>query len=445
MNRLQASCAAPWCAVLLCAAVSAAGSFAVRVPAQEQAHAPPAEVDLGAFVATFERLPGDAPRVAIACLHGRPPLVLCGGALAGTAVSGRTWLPVGPLARLLYADALHVAGRLDETGAEAGERVWSAGDLLAGSEHLPRYVDWDGTTPAFDRAACLRAAELTADEPFVMLFRGPSMTELQLVEPVLLGDAHASAAAALNAMLGAAGPDWRCADAAGDGAPDRILGERGPGLDVRRARLAAARLLLTADDVARWWHWRTERDLPVWRGCRTGYVGFDGRWHAGDPGPGSPGAWVWPGEAPAALLLFGVAAADALVESFEACLPAPPARPDPAVGLGGGFAPRPLQHLDRSRWRPADGGQRLCMEVAGPRAGDASALLEGVRLQVRGVTPLRSGRLWIEFRPTTEGVRWQVLLAPAADRRRMEAILCAEGPRLSAHAESVMLERQRDR
>lgn len=70
--------------------------------------------DLGPLRAAFRALPGDAPRVAIAVVPGRDPVVLARGKDAGGREVGESMLvPLGAASRLLVADALWHGKRVD--------------------------------------------------------------------------------------------------------------------------------------------------------------------------------------------------------------------------------------------------------------------------------------------------------------------------------------------
>ncbi len=358
--------------------------MAIAVAALPAQHEPDPEAPrLRAAFAS--RTPNAPPRplLAIAVIGDHEPVTLvAGNDAAGEAADVATAVPIGPLVRMLLADALAIdkdrAGTL--VGARIGSRALDVEQLIAGVEQMPDYHDYDGGPP-LDAALLLRCAEVfTAanDTPFVT---AAGAGELLVLEPALFGDGARDWAAWLRTRLAPHVSSFAplAADGIGDDAPRTLQLAAAP---VRTAQPSALRLLLAGKDLRDWWCWKV-RSQDARKGARldgetTNPARPGTTWsqceHAG--GPCAFATSTITGQR-AGLLLLGFDRAS--VQALRAAFDADVLGPDPAgrIGFGGRFGGRaierpvpPLRDFVGT-WATAAGSPPCTIEVAD---GDAKAL-----------------------------------------------------------------------
>lgn len=314
---------------------------------------------------------------------GAEPLVLCNGLDAGgEPLTSGSLLPLLGLAKLLAADAVHLAcrGNLDVgSGVKLGERELSVQELLRGTPLLPDYAVIDGG-PGETSAVMLRACGAAAIAGKIDLRPTPAgAAEFLLLEPFAFAARSKDWPSLVRTMLAPhlSGLDPLQADALTDAQRSRFL----VGGDALQAAASAQppllRLSLAVRDLAAWWTWRTAGDLPPWTGPRMGTRTGDQanpatqRWSFTNRGPtasieafaypGHKAGWLWIGPPPTARSVFDVIKR---TKAFEADLSAT-GRFQGAAAI----APAPVQSppkanspLAGTRWRTPEGaaGQPEC-------------------------------------------------------------------------------------
>jgi hypothetical protein len=278
----------------------------------------------------FEGVAAKAPMLAIASVAADEPIVLFARGADGLAVDSASPWPVGPLVRLLIADALSVSRdqRAVAATVEIGGRTCTVDDLIAGVQQLPECFVYDGSIP-IDRDELLRCAAVYASIGETPSFSGGGAGELLLLEPLLLTGADRDWATFLRGRLAphVSGFAPISADAVGpDDHPTVVAAAMG----VRQAEPRALRLLLSAKDVAAWWQWRVRAGkFPKgWRigGELTSTTRPGVEWWVAEhtKGPASFTAHVLPAQR-AGLLVLGCdrVAATALCAAFDSDIVGP--------------------------------------------------------------------------------------------------------------------------
>lgn len=416
------------------------------------ASAVPQEPDLDPLRAAFRGMAGDAPRVAIAVLPGGAPTILGAGRDArGADADGQSLLPLGGACRLLVADALEHGLRVDRDRvvAEAGSAALTVGELLAGTVWLPDWFAWQAVERAPDRAALLQCAAIAAAAKRAFHTGCCGMAEVVLLEPLLLepllrGGRAPDLGTALRVHLAPHVPGLDPRDARALGAElGRVLqpaAGAAAGISLAAAEPAALRLVLTAKEIASWWQWRLQRELPPATGPRTGRVedvaGHAGRrrwqFHARGPAVVRIVVYADAGEereglaaARGALLVFdeGSASTDPLCKAFEQCLFGPPQAVEEIARFGGrAVIADPFAPLRDTSWVLRDGGEELGIEVRGTGRS-------GLRLRT-GERVLHSRLAW-----RTRDAGWDVELGTDADGAEHRLVLHHRaGPAPELHA-----------
>lgn len=350
------------------------------------------------------------------------------GAVGGQPVDGRTLLPVGPLALFLVADALAVAKQLDTAVCELGGKPVAVREVLAGPSSLPGYVDWLGKSRAIDTAELLRCAGVAARLGHVPIRDPAALALTMLLQPALITPRAPDLASALRARLAPYVAGLDPLDAAALGAERVVFGTADA--DLRRARPDAARLLLTVDEVARWWNWRVSQPwatvaTPV---SSSGEVdGYDGveQWSTRVNGPGSPGAYVWRERRAALLLWTDAAHRPALIEQCQTCLFGPAGNLEQRLGgrLLAVPSAKPLAGLAGSSWLavPAAGEPQFRLDIFD--AYQLHVRRGGLELISLSSRPVAGG--WVaRLQPAAGEAEAELLLATVAgDPDRLEAVL----------------------
>lgn len=262
--------------------------------------------------------------VAIAVLPDAEPVLLCAGTdFAGAALTARSLLPLGPLARMLAADALFLQHRRELTtpsGVVLAGRELPLGELLAGAEHLPDLYGLGGLPQPADRSTLLAAGETAAAAGVKFPASRLGVAELVLLEPLAFGRLFRDWPSYLRGTLagyatGVDPMDVRQLDDVARGRVAQLGNPAAPGPGGLTVLVGSEppllRTLLSARDLATWWQWRLQHSLPLWEGPRMGRLAEAPR-HPGEAMWSAGGetatfhltALAYPGRK-AALVLFG--------------------------------------------------------------------------------------------------------------------------------------------
>jgi len=394
--------------------------------------------------ATIDAWTPPAPTVVIAVVDGEEPVILCRGTdTGGKPVAPLTYTPIGSLARLLVADALHVKleGKLDvAAGVTVGSMQPTVLELLQGSDALPDYWDWRSDSKTQSVAALLSCADVAADAGFKFDWGPAGVAELMLLEKLFLGENADDWRPFLRVTLAprVSGLDPR--DAADDLAEGKGTSISLSSTIAQRARPAALRLMVTAKDLANWWQWRLRAPMPLWEGFRMGHRGEVPRrdgitvWRFEDFGttPVKSLAITYP-QHRSGILCVSVGPPkwvpgrdSALAAGFEADLFGPLG--DVAAPMFGGRAGRdarpPLAALKGKRWTSGAGALQPC------KIWIENATHQGVRLEFDGKTAtsgqvLPSGafmRVNMHFDQDHGGVLWLCPKPSMKDPKRLVAV-----------------------
>jgi len=423
---------------------------AAALPAQ---HEP--DQELTAFRAAFARLQSKSPVLAIAVVGDGAPAVLCAGVDgAGTDVTPATLFPLGPLVRLLLADALAVEQprRLDAAaGITFAGTALTVQDLVSGVAGLPDYFSFDGSAP-IEGPTLLRCGEVLIAAGEAPSFRPSGAAELVLLERFLFGERERDWAGLLRINLAPhiSGLAPVSANALDERAAASLTA---PAALVRQAQPSALRLLAPGKELAEWWQWRL-REQRFTTGVRIGNLMTDmGRpgvecWSLQEwQGPLAFSAIVWR-EQRAGMLLLGLehGAAEPLTAAFDEDVLGP--RPAGA-GAGGFLGARagkqkpPLQSL-LGTWANAPDTPPCTLTVS-TGAVDSLRITWGSR-EARSKSAQVSGKVVRVGLGEVDGVGGVLVLVPGADAaaRRCTAVLLESHRSLAALPHCFELVRRGD-
>lgn len=392
--------------------------------------------------ASFDAWTTTSPTVVIAVVDGEEPVILSRGTdTDGKPAAPLTYMPLGSLARLLVADAVHVklAGKLEvAAGVTVSGRQPTVLELLQGSADLPDYWDWRTDSKPQSVAALLSCADVAAEAGFKFDWGPAGVAELMLLGKLFLGENAEDWQPFLRVTLAprVSGLDPRDAADLAEGKGTNISLSS---TIAQQARPTLLRLMVTAKDLANWWQWRL-RTMPLWEGVRMGHRDLVARrdniavWKFEDFGttPVKSLAITYP-EHRSGIVCISVGPPNwvpdrdkDLAAAFEADLFGP--LPDVAVPMFGGRFARegrpPLAALKDKRWTAGADALQPC------KIWIENTAHQGLRLEFDGKTAsssqvLRSGafmRVVVHFDQAHGGVLWLFPKPSMKDPKRLVAV-----------------------
>jgi hypothetical protein len=398
--------------------------------------------------AAFAALDLAEPVFAVAVVGDAEPSILCRGKDgAGAAITAQSLFPLGPLVRILAADALHVRtrGKLDvASGVTLGERELTVRALLEGIDTLPDYFAWDGSEPV-DPAVVLRCSEAVTAGGAYLTRSHAGMAELLLLEGFALDGRTRSWADLLRTSLGPLAGSF--APLAADALDEASAAQLGAAAKViARAEPQALRLVASGRDLAAWLQWRLRHAMPEWSGARAGAKSttdlHDGQeaWRfAVDRGPVRCSLRAY-GDPRAALLILGCPSgpAAALARAFEEDLFGPPATTRQRLGGLATINLRLTLAPLAGTWEVPDGRGASCRLVVSDRAARSLRLeWQRVACGLRNLAAAMGTYYCVDLADNEDGVGGRLVLVPFLDAKppRMTAIL------VETHADQAALPR----